>query len=270
VVQLLLSSGADASKNCLALQLACENGHEDVVLHLLKCKAKINPNRDEPLLAAMKHNHESIVRLLVARGADINAYSSSGTVLHVAAYQGLTSLAKIFIEKGADVNFERGVSCSASFLAPFAGNKDIVEMLIKENADVNGESNDGSHYTKIYNIGCPLHAAALQGHEDITRILIRNGAAVNKIEGRYSTPLLAASINGHEKIVWILLDEGADVSIPQETFEFDTALQTAAYGGFENIVQLLLQNGADVNREGGKYGTAIQAAADHQGYLNSK
>lgn len=64
-----------------------------------------------------------------------------------------------------------------------------------------------------------------------------------------------------KKIVRILLDEGTDVSIPQETFEFDTALQAAAYSGFENIVQLVLQNGADVNREGGKYGTAIQAVA---------
>jgi ankyrin repeat protein len=37
-------------------------------------------------------------------------------------------------------------------------------------------------------------------------------------------------------------------------------LQATSYHGNEQIVNLLLEKGADVNAQGGKYGTAFQAA----------
>ena len=40
-------------------------------------------------------------------------------------------------------------------------------------------------------------------------------------------------------------------------------LQAASYEGHEKVVELLLSKEADVNAQGGKYGTALQAAPSH-------
>jgi ankyrin repeat protein len=55
----------------------------------------------------------------------------------------------------------------------------------------------------------------------------------------------AASIEGHEQIVKLLLNQGADVNAQGGLF--GNALQAALEGGHEQIVKLLLNRGADVN-----------------------
>ena len=42
---------------------------------------------------------------------------------------------------------------------------------------------------------------------------------------------------------------------------YGSALQAASYGGHESIVSLSLEEGAEVNMEGGRHGSALQAAS---------
>ena len=53
----------------------------------------------------------------------------------------------------------------------------------------------------------PLHQAALDGNLAAVRLLIRNGADVNRIDEDSWTPLHAACAEGHADIVkWVIKD----------------------------------------------------------------
>ncbi|KAL5592674.1 hypothetical protein FOBRF1_013700 [Fusarium oxysporum] len=126
------------------------------------------------------------------------------------------------------------------------------EKLLREGANIQ-VTND------VFSIALVLSAE--EGHKEMVKLLLDNGADVNaQGGGLYGTALQGASTEGHEPIMKLLLDKGADVNAQVE--EHGTALQGASAGGHEPIVKLLLDNGADVNAHGGGlYGTALQAAA---------
>ena len=63
----------------------------------------------------------------------------------------------------------------------------------------------------------PLHFAAGEGHLEVTRFLLDNGAMVNlfstqAVKNGYSyTPLFLASMKGHVNVMKLLLERGADI-----------------------------------------------------------
>jgi ankyrin repeat protein len=59
--------------------------------------------------------------------------------------------------------------------------------------------------------------------------------------------------------VKLLLAAGADVNM--QGGKYGSALQAACFDGCEKVVEQLLKAGADVNMQGGKYGNALQAAS---------
>jgi ankyrin repeat protein len=63
------------------------------------------------LQAAAWSGNESIVRLLLDRGADINAQGGRcGNALQAAAYRGYESIAQLLLDRGADINAQGGES----------------------------------------------------------------------------------------------------------------------------------------------------------------
>lgn len=74
-------------------------------------------------------------------------------------------------------------------------------------------------------------------------------------------PLYYMSLAGlFNPVQWLLAeDEPADVN--KLGGRFGTALQAAAGGGHVKVVTVLLESGADVNLQGGDYGNPLQAAA---------
>ena len=86
----------------------------------------------------------------------------------------------------------------------------------------------------------PLMMAALKGHTELVRKLIKRDAHVNKPGW---APLHYAATGGHTEIIAILLEEHAfiDAESPNRT----TPLMMAAMYGSTAAVRLLLQEGAD-------------------------
>jgi|SRR5215470_834736 len=56
----------------------------------------------------------------------------------------------------------------------------------------------------------PLQTAAASGHADAVRLLLDNGAEVNRVSS-LNTPLNAAASHGHLEVVLVLMQRGADV-----------------------------------------------------------
>ena len=58
-----------------------------------------------PLHRSASFGHAEVSKLLIAKGADVNAYNTNGwTPLHSAAYSGEAEVSELLIAKGAKVN----------------------------------------------------------------------------------------------------------------------------------------------------------------------
>ena len=99
--------------------------------------------------------------------------------LHVASSYGLTWLTALLLAKG-------------------------------KSSDVSAVQEDGM---------TPLHFAAQNGHETLTRLLIEKGADVSAADEDEWTPLHRAARRGHEAVARLLIEKGADVSVVLKVLE---------------------------------------------------
>src|SRR3569833_2181231 len=110
-----------------------------------------------------------------------------------------------------------------------------------------------------------LHMAAGKGHEEIIRLLLDAGAAINERDESGETPLLLSAQIGHVGIVELLLDRGADPDNIRQVSS-STPLHAAAMNGHEAIARLLLDRGADPGIIGQKKYTTPQHSAHLNGH----
>lgn len=77
---------------------------------LLERSANVNATSTyglgSPLQAATKDNHETIVRLLLEKGANVDNDAEYGTALHIASYGGYQKLVRMFLDKGANARIQ--------------------------------------------------------------------------------------------------------------------------------------------------------------------
>ncbi|RAQ98684.1 vegetative incompatibility protein HET-E-1 [Stemphylium lycopersici] len=205
-----------------------------------------------PLYYAALLGFSTVTRLLLDKGANVNAQGGRhGNALQAASLEGHEQIVKMLLDAGANVNAEGGDYSNALQAASWRGHEQVVKTLLDAGANVNAE---GGEY------GNALQAASEGGHEQVFKMLLDAGAEVNTQGGRYGNALQAASLEGHEQVVKTLLDAGADINA--QGGEYGNALQAASYGGHEQIVKTLLDAGADVNAQGGDYSNALQAASE--------
>ncbi|KAF3806347.1 hypothetical protein GCG54_00006109 [Colletotrichum gloeosporioides] len=103
----------------------------------------------------------------------------------------------------------------------------------------------------------PLQQASSDGHEEIVRLLLEDGAGIN-LSGKHGNALSAAAKNRHMGTVQLLVDHNADVNAGGERFA--SALSAAAWGGNMDIVQHLLDHDADVNATGKSLASPLVSA----------
>lgn len=280
-----------ANRNAGLFQ-AIEKGDMRAVKDLLDKGADVNA-RDErgqtPLIYAMEVPHEGLfireweeseseanakrelVRLLLARGADINARDKSGlTALMYAVWaHGLIvddgdnfSLVKVFLEQGADVKVRDKYGTSALALAKTPR---VIEALIENGADLR---TDG---------GAIFARAASQQRIDNLQWLLDRGVKVNARDFRGGTALMHAAFMGDNDTVSFLLARGANVNAQDK--DGITPLISAASGrtpllqekgnrsgvmskeGFSAVMNMLLKKGARINAKDSRGWTALVWAA---------
>lgn len=165
--------------------------------------------------------------------------------------------------------------------ATHVGFPEPVSTILLSGADVNARGEDSETL---------LVTAIERGHDEIARMLVKAGAAVNKWS-RYATPLSTAVEYRQEKIVKLLLDSHADpnaghplvgvtrapsilrmildagADIDVHDTDGDTALSIAALSGHLPSLKLLLDRGASVDNVNFGYSSSTPLAlASLNGY----
>lgn len=208
------------------------------------------------LIGACLKGYQSIVRMLLEHGAEIDAGDQSpllATCQHGGRVEGESRLAiiQMLMEKGVVANAKEGVLMSALRAASCNGYSQIVELLLRNGANVNAQ--DEELDTALY------LACRFGGNADTVRVLFDYGAKVIEKGGNNMYALHAASRHRNSKIVELLLKNGADVNARDEDNE--TALYIACGSrGNADTVRVLLCYGADINAKGGRLGTALRRA----------
>ena len=102
-----------------------------------------------PLGLASFFNHDAVVRLLLARGARVDAASSNGMrvmPLHSAAAARSVLIARLLLERGAPVNARQGTSglgFTPLMEAALNGQPEMVDLLLEHGADRNMRDDEG-------------------------------------------------------------------------------------------------------------------------------
>lgn len=165
-------------------------------------------NERTALHAAARHGHLEIVKLLVARGAEV--YSNP-----------MNTYPPVFV---ADGRRPEG--------------RQIIEYFLHEIAD----KAEGTH-----KLGATINIAARMGWTDIVRRHLElDPLAVHQRGWIGDTPLHWSSHNGHAEIVTMLLDAGADIEADEINCYGGKPLHWASEHE-PHIVRLLLERGANVN-----------------------
>jgi len=211
--------------------------------------------------------------------------------IHEAAIKGNIEAVKQHIAAGTDLNakyLRDGYQGGTPLYYAVNANKEIVELLLANGADVNAKDNTGL---------TPLHRASAKDDtgltpltealtKEIVELLITNGADVNAKAIDPATPLdmaiirertdmatllrkhggksgaedsifIAASV-GNTEAVKEHLASGADVNA--KSMDGYTPLYVATLLGHKQIAELLITNGADVNAKNKNGDTPIDFA----------
>ncbi|SVC67079.1 uncharacterized protein METZ01_LOCUS319933, partial [marine metagenome] len=155
--------------------------------------------------AAMRGNIEA-VKQHIAAGTDVEAKDKDGwTPLHLAASTGRKEVSELLIAKDADVNAKGegrrgGGGMTPLDLAVKFHKPEIVALLSLHGGKTGEELN-------------VLVVAAKKGDIEAVKQHIAAGADVNAKEGGFeNTPLIIAASQGHKEIAELLITNGADVN----------------------------------------------------------
>ena len=144
------------------------------------------------------------------------------------------------------------------FVAVDAQAVGTVVKLLAAGADVNGRDRDGM---------TPLMHAALEGSDELTRLLLAKGAVVNLKDTFGITALMQAAWAGHTQVVEMLIAQGADLNL-QSVLEVPrlkkagvSALMGASMNGNLEVVRILLDKDARLNQQDAQGQTALMHAS---------
>src|SRR2546429_150643 len=223
LVALLANKGADLSltpyKNEAGLREALHKfmliraviyHQEQEVRNLLE--RGVDPNSRDghsvPALVIAARDWEGVetMKLLLARGANVDASGSDGTTaLMTAAEANSREGIALLLRHKASVNLKNKDEKSALMIAAEGGHTQIAEQLLTAGADFNARDMEGR--TALL-----LASMSTLAQDELVKLLLAKGADVNAIDNQGNTALMLAANSGEFQNVASLIDAGANVN----------------------------------------------------------
>jgi ankyrin repeat protein len=193
LVKVLLDRGADTNARNIngetALLLAIRERCTDTVKLLLDKGADANvvaegASPGTPLTTAVTFGKVWLVKLLLAKGANVNLSDRTGCAPLIYA-GGSPPIVTMLLEKGADVNAKGANGWTALMSAVEMGETDTVRVLLGRGADVNIKNKGGATALKLLGAGASGAAngtatfsgwAPRKQYVEIVRLLKKAGA----------------------------------------------------------------------------------------------
>jgi ankyrin repeat protein len=228
---------------------AAWQGDEGLVSRLLGTDPELlettNNRGDLPLTAAAQHGQLGVVKLLVQRGANVNALGRLlRTALHQAANNGHGEMAAFLLQHGAQVSSMDANDRTPLSLACRKGHLGVVRLLQQHlgahNLLQRLEDRDGWGMTA-------LHHAAKKGHEEVVAFLLEQGADASSRSTQRNTALSLAYKHGRLGVVSLLLRHMGQAGLEARGRDGGTVLHWAASKGHEEMLAWLLSQGAQAD-----------------------
>lgn len=173
-----------------------------LLLFLLQSCSETPTPQSKDLFEASSSGDVESMKVLLIKGADVNAKNSKGeTPLHLAVVSCNNEAIEMLISKGANIDQGDYNGDTPLHWAATKTGIGICELLILKGANVNAKNNDGRTPLSL--------AASLINRTDICEFLISKGADINAKDLSGLTPLDWAN-NGNQKQTYnMLLGKGA-------------------------------------------------------------
>ena len=233
--------------------MAAYFGLEHTLMTLLSQSSNTEDMIKSTLLICSARGNQTLVQLLLDRGANVSHCSWSGyTPLHLATAKGNLAMTKFLLCSNADINTRISPSSSTALHpATKNGYAAVLQTLLDHGANVNIMRHDtdrASQYTA-------LRLAVLIEDVASVNVLLDRGADINALHlnGQWlfnpaetslyefrTTVLFDAVAQQSEDIVNLLLDRGADANMGDAT-----PLYRAVLNSNGRMVSLLIENGAN-------------------------
>jgi len=245
ILQYLVSNGADVNYKTPEGKSVLEFALNDkpTLEFLLKSGAKVNPRIIAKNFYICENNE--VLRLLIAKGANINARGEFGEtplkrIIGFAKFDTIKNL----LDLGADINIPN--KFGDTVLMDAVTNKDpkITALLLQKGAALTINSGNERYGDTA------LMKAAGKGNIEIVKMLVDNGAKVNLKNNMDETPLMRAV--EHPEIVQYLISKGANVNAV--SYDGDMAYTLAVQKaelykipGYQKSAELLKKHKNNIN-----------------------
>ncbi|XP_013860226.1 protein phosphatase 1 regulatory inhibitor subunit 16B isoform X1 [Austrofundulus limnaeus] len=237
----------------VALLEASARNDPDEVRYLLRNNVSPDLCNEDGLTALHQcciDNYEEMVKILLDRGANVNAQDNElWTPLHAAATCGHAGLVKILISHGADLLAVNSDGNMPYDLCEDDPTLDIIETAMANRGITQEMINETRASTERRMI------------EDIQELL-RRGEEVNQQDSQGATLLHIAAANGYAQAAELLLEGGARMDLRDS--DGWQPLHAAACWGQMHVAELLASHGASLNAKTFLEETPIDLCEDEE------
>jgi ankyrin repeat protein len=222
-------------KLCVILNEKIKVGHN------IKKYVNYSENINIIFIKAIRYNNIKAFHFLIKKGVSI--HYKINIPLIIACKFGNIKIVKLLIRNGSLINTNNTLApheYDEYFDEPNpikpTEQKQIknVELPVDEN-----EWNPKIDFTIEIIVPNPLSVACENGHFEIVKFLVKNGADIHM---QYNYAFVYSCKNGHLEIVKFLFKNGADIHVP-----FESSLIKACGNGKIEIVKFLLEKGAYID-----------------------
>lgn len=192
---------------------------------------------DDLFLKACQNGQKSVVITFLKKGGiNVDKRDQQGfTPLHYACKKGARDIVKLLIENNADVNMASNTSVTPLHFAASLGNQEIIQCLLDAGADVNATDKDGKSIL-IYSV--------LAKKVEAAKYLIGKGADVSIKDNENRTAVDYANALG---LPYFIADVSVD-SVGETDAYGNTPLHQSCFNGQSEVVKVMLAKGnVDVN-----------------------